>query len=206
MRMSEFARAIKFINSHRWREATTMKDIPHSYVVRANIPDKDEFNWFDDFIHREGEVGYFGKRMFKYLYLNGYKYFDCGDQRTVTDLVNRDQYPKSFRDSQTPYIPDIFGMQQQDEEEFELLVRSIIDDGCTIPIVVNKDTNVIVDGEHRWRACAVLGYHHVPVVYVDFTESQKRNATLRYNRARGKEDRRVAAEVEQAVEDTKIRK
>lgn len=120
MRMSEFARAIKFINSHRWREATTMKDIPHSYVVRANIPDKDEFNWFDDFIHREGEVGYFGKRMFKYLYLNGYKYFDCGDQRTVTDLVNRDQYPKSFRDSQTPYIPDIFGMQQQDEEDEEI--------------------------------------------------------------------------------------
>ena len=102
--------------------------------------------------------------------------------------------------------PNDYNPNRQSEEEFELLVRSIIDDGCTITIVVNKDTNVIVDGEHRWRACAVLGYHHVPVVYVDFTESQKRNATLRYNRARGKEDRRVAAEVEQAVEDTKIRK
>lgn len=99
--------------------------------------------------------------------------------------------------------PNDYNPNRQSEEEFELLVRSIIDDGCTIPIVVNRETNVIVDGEHRWRACAVLGYWRVPVVYVDFTESQRRNATLRYNRARGKEDARVAAEVEQAVEDTK---
>lgn len=102
--------------------------------------------------------------------------------------------------------PNDYNPNRQTEEEFELLVRSIIDDGCTVPIVVNRGTNVIVDGEHRWRACAVLGYLNVPVVYVDFTESQRRNATLRYNRARGTEDMRVAKDVEKAVEETKLRK
>lgn len=99
--------------------------------------------------------------------------------------------------------PNDYNPNRQSEEEFEMLVRSIIDDGCTIPIVVNRETNVIVDGEHRWRACAVLGYLQVPVVYVDFTESQRRMATLRYNRARGKEDMQVAKDVEESANELK---
>lgn len=97
-----------------------MQNIPHSYVVRANIPDKEEFNWFDGFVHREGEVGFFGKRMFKYLYLNGCKYWDCGDQTTIENLVNRDQYPKNFRDTPPAETGDLFAMQTMDAEDEEV--------------------------------------------------------------------------------------
>ncbi len=91
--------------------------------------------------------------------------------------------------------PNDYNPNRQNEAEFEALCKSIIDDGCTVPIVVDKDTLTIVDGEHRWRACAVLGYNEIPVVKVEFTERQKRMATLRYNKARGTEDLKLLQNV-----------
>ena len=100
--------------------------------------------------------------------------------------------------------PNSYNPNRQDPHAFELLVRSITEDGFTQPIVVLKVTEetkddqafkgakvgdtVVVDGEHRWRAAQHLGFKEVPVVYTDMTPSQMRIATLRHNRARGDED------------------
>lgn len=91
--------------------------------------------------------------------------------------------------------PNQYNPNRQSDHDFELLCKSIAEDGFTQPIVVLRSTKEIVDGEHRWRACKALGFEEVPVVLVDMTPEQMRIATLRHNRARGSEDASLAGEV-----------
>lgn len=128
--MGEFERALQFIRSHRWQEASTMKHIPHAYTINTWCKDINEFNWFDGFIHREGEVGRFGSKIYKYLYLNGYKYWDCGDQNTIENLINRDVYPRNFKDTALEESFDLFAQQyakEEDDEVMEILHSSTYD-------------------------------------------------------------------------------
>ncbi|KKL98182.1 hypothetical protein LCGC14_1827000, partial [marine sediment metagenome] len=108
---------------------------------------------------------------------------------------------------ENPYNPN-----RQSDHEFELLCRSMREDGFTQPIVAavvdeahcadpkfkGKYTPgdlVIVDGYHRWKAGRHLGLKEVPYVDVPMTVEQMRIATLRHNRARGSEDIELSAEV-----------
>ena len=91
--------------------------------------------------------------------------------------------------------PNEYNPNRQSEHEFELLCKSMSEDGFTQPIIVHKETKRVVDGEHRWRASQALGYEKIPVVFVDMTEEQMRIATLRHNRARGSEDIELSAQV-----------
>lgn len=84
----------------------------------------------------------------------------------------------------TKLDPNDYNPNRLTDEEFELLLRSIDEDGFTQPIVINQD-NVIVDGEHRWRCAHTLGIHSIPCVRVTLTPEEMRVATLRYNKARG---------------------
>jgi ParB-like chromosome segregation protein Spo0J len=90
--------------------------------------------------------------------------------------------------------PNSYNPNRQSDDEHELLMRSIREDGFTQPIVVANDYT-IVDGEHRWRAAATLGMTEIPVVVVPMEAAQARIATLRHNRARGSEDLMLTAEV-----------
>ena len=80
--------------------------------------------------------------------------------------------------------PNSFNPNRMTEREFDLLLRSIEEDGFTVAILVNKD-NKIIDGEHRWRAAVSLGYKEVPVVRSMMGEVQMRISTIRHNVARG---------------------
>lgn len=91
--------------------------------------------------------------------------------------------------------PNDYNANFQNDHEFNLLIASISEDGFSQPIVALRDSNVIVDGEHRWHAAKHLGMEEIPVVYTDMTVEQARIATLRHNRARGNEDLQLAAEV-----------
>lgn len=88
--------------------------------------------------------------------------------------------------------PNSYNPNRQSEHDFELLLRSMEEDGFTQPVIVLMD-GTIVDGEHRWRAAAKLGYEEIPVVRVDMTPEQMRISTLRHNRARGSEDFELTA-------------
>lgn len=107
-----------------------------------------------------------------------------------------------------------YNPNRQSEHDFRLLLKSIEEDGFTQPVVAVKITDehltedptlnehgfqpgdkVIVDGEHRWRAAAQLGYKQIPLVFVPMSLAQARIATLRHNRARGSEDYELAAQV-----------
>lgn len=91
--------------------------------------------------------------------------------------------------------PNKYNPNRQSEHEFELLLKSMREDGFTQPVIVQKANNEIVDGEHRWRAAQALGMTKIPVVFVDMSKEQMRIATLRHNRARGSEDVELAANV-----------
>lgn len=90
--------------------------------------------------------------------------------------------------------PNSYNPNRQSPEDFELLCKSMEEDGFTQPILALKD-GVIVDGEHRWRAAQKLGYEEVPVVFVEMTPEQMRIATLRHNRARGSEDLQLTSQM-----------
>lgn len=96
--------------------------------------------------------------------------------------------------------PNDYNPNRQSEHDFELLLLSMDEDGFTQPVIAHAGTEdvvkgTIVDGEHRWRAAARLGYQQIPVVYVEMTVEQMRIATLRHNRARGSEDLEMSVNV-----------
>ena len=91
--------------------------------------------------------------------------------------------------------PNPYNPNRQSEHDFTLLCRSIAADGFTQPVIVNRTSNEIVDGEHRWRACSALGFEEIPVVLTDMTAEQMRISTLRHNRARGKENTDLVVEL-----------
>lgn len=90
--------------------------------------------------------------------------------------------------------PNSYNPNRQSDHEFQLLLRSIKDDGMTQPVLCMQD-GTIVDGEHRWRACKQLGYTRIPIVKVNMTEAQRRVATIRHNTARGSHDIELEAQV-----------
>ena len=94
--------------------------------------------------------------------------------------------------------PNEWNPNRQSEHDFELLLKSMREDGFTQPVVAIKtDAGLIkiVDGEHRWRAAHTLGFDEIPVVITPMTEEQAKIATLRHNRARGSEDVDLTAEL-----------
>jgi len=93
--------------------------------------------------------------------------------------------------------PNNYNPNRQTEQDFELLVNSIREDGFTQPVVAVdvEGKTIIIDGEHRWRAAKTLGIDEIPVCFVEMTLEQAKIATLRHNRARGSEDLELAAEV-----------
>ena len=50
----------------------------------------------------------------------------------------------------------------------ELTDEIVLDKALKFAIVVDKDTNIIFDGIHRFNALKRLGCRKVPVIYVDY--------------------------------------
>jgi len=100
-------------------------------------------------------------------------------------------------------IPNPWNPNRQDDHIFEMLCKSMREDGFTQPVLVNDGSvdeslrNMICDGEHRWRASEVVfgADSPVPVVYVPFTPEQMRISTLRHNLARGEHDIELTADL-----------
>jgi ParB-like chromosome segregation protein Spo0J len=91
--------------------------------------------------------------------------------------------------------PNSYNPNRQSEHEYELLRKSVEEDGFTQPVLVAEDGETIVDGEHRWRVMQDLGHAEIPIVKVPMGVAQAKIATLRHNRARGSEDIELATDV-----------
>lgn len=87
--------------------------------------------------------------------------------------------------------PNDYNPNSHTADSFDLLVKSILYFGFTMPIVVNRRDMKIVDGENRYRAACVIGYSLIPVCFVDFDDEKLRYATIMHNMARGKDNREM---------------
>jgi ParB-like chromosome segregation protein Spo0J len=115
-------------------------------------------------------------------------------QKVEKNITQLDRLDIVYVDADSIH-PNEYNPNRQSEHDFELLCRSIEEDGFTQPIIVNQNSKEIVDGEHRWRACKALGMKKVGIVWTDMSPEQQRIATLRHNRARGSENINMASEV-----------
>lgn len=74
----------KLINSLNWQFAKTMPEIPHGYIVIDHYPAKaDEINKFIKEIENNGYSKSFYGKNYKYLEVNGYKYW------VIENIINR---------------------------------------------------------------------------------------------------------------------
>lgn len=96
--------------------------------------------------------------------------------------------------------PNDYNPNRQSDHDFEMLCRSMEEDGFTQPIIVLPDYT-IVDGEHRWRAGKTIGMKKIPVVKVDMTKEQARVSTIRHNKARGSHNIQLEAHVIKELRD-----
>ena len=109
-------------------------------------------------------------------------------------------------------VGNSYNPNRQTEEEFDLLCRSIREDGYTQFVLVHKSSREIVDGYHRWLALQKINaekdfkgpYDTFQVVYgpPGLSPEQMRIATLRHNRARGQEDLGLTVAVIRDLEKT----
>lgn len=81
--------------------------------------------------------------------------------------------------------PNEYNPNAHTADSFDLLIKSLLYFGFTMPIVVNRRDMRIVDGENRYRAACVIGYKLIPVCFVDWDEEKLKYATIMHNSARG---------------------
>ncbi len=84
--------------------------------------------------------------------------------------------------------------------EYQLLKQSIEADGVTMPIVtfhdVENDRYIVVDGFHRYKILRdEFHCREVPVVTIDKDIRERMASTVRHNRARGKHQVDLMAEL-----------
>lgn len=77
--------AIKnFIDTVVWTFAKTMPEIPHEYIVIDDYPEKSEsIKEFIQEIENDGYVNSFFDKEYKYLEIDGYKYW------VIENIINR---------------------------------------------------------------------------------------------------------------------
>ena len=97
-------------------------------------------------------------------------------------------------------IPNSYNPNSHQTNTFDLLCKSIAVFGFTQPIVVDKNTMEIIDGEHRWRASCVLELDLVPIYLIDLSEEEKRLATIMHNEARGTHSIQAIDEINKYLE------
>jgi hypothetical protein len=93
----------RFIETQKWRFASTMPKCPHWYVVRGKGPIEEEFV---KFVHHVRSFGYddrWYKTTNRYLDLNGFRYWTMGFVMSATKIINRcklgTRAPHPFRET-----------------------------------------------------------------------------------------------------------
>lgn len=74
------------------------------------------------------------------------------------------------------------------------IVAGIHKHGFVGAILVWKGKNIIIDGEHRWRAAQKAGLKKIPVIEIEMDEAKARELTIAFNQNRGYPDEDKLAE------------
>ncbi len=80
--------------------------------------------------------------------------------------------------------PNEYNPNELKGDGFEHLKQEIQRVGFLQPILVNKD-NVIIDGEHRYKAAKDIGKEKIPAVKTDMSEEEAKLTTINMNKIKG---------------------
>lgn len=84
-----------FISSSSWRFAKTMPLIPHEYTLRKNAGSEEAFEAAVTFIRENGYTEYFGRNSYRYLNVDGWRYWSMGYPVNETTVINRARVEES---------------------------------------------------------------------------------------------------------------
>lgn len=77
------------IGKSYWKFAKTMPHIPHYYTLRMHAARDEDFVELVEFIRSHGYDENWGRRVHRYVDLDGWKYWTMGTRLESTVLVNR---------------------------------------------------------------------------------------------------------------------
>lgn len=69
---------------------------------------------------------------------------------------------------------------QPEDEEYQKIKKSLVEFGCVIPLVVNKDMTII-GGHQRLKILKDLGYTEIECVIVDYTKNKEKGCNIALN-------------------------
>lgn len=78
-----------FIEKSLWREAKTMKAIPHCYTRIKETHDRQLYRNVCKYMRDNSVTEYFYKRPFEYFYHGDYKYWIMDKDLRDTEIINR---------------------------------------------------------------------------------------------------------------------
>ncbi len=80
-----------WLDKHAWTFAKTMKEMPHEYIVKDKLSEKDKemFVKVVIFIRENGYKESFGSKKYTYYNFGEYKYWTMGDKIEKTIILNR---------------------------------------------------------------------------------------------------------------------
>lgn len=89
--ITEYAKEhfLELVARGSWTFAKTMKRIPHEYVVKGKTIDPQDYACMHAYIRQYGVDEKFGKQTFRYLYINGFKYWYMREKLDESICINR---------------------------------------------------------------------------------------------------------------------
>lgn len=92
----EFEKLRTLLWAHRWRVASSMPKIPHSYTLRTWWKCDEDFQWCIAALRRSGYHAKFGSRIYLYSDIDEYQVFDAaaaGPEEGWIDVMALDERP-----------------------------------------------------------------------------------------------------------------
>ena len=68
-------------------------------------------------------------------------------------------------------VQQLHSIEEFDPERVECLQKEILAEGLwTVPVIIAKGTNLVLDGQHRTEVAKRLGLRHIPAILVDYDD------------------------------------
>ena len=94
--------------------------------------------------------------------------------------------PARIPESLRPLLVPIDSISQHPDNprngDIDLIVESITVNGYVAPVVVQRSTNRIIAGNHRWQAMHALDATTIPAIFVDMSDEQAARYLIADNR------------------------
>ena len=80
-------------------------------------------------------------------------------------------------------LADLIETEEHDADESSRLAKKILlEKFWTVPIVIEINTNAIMDGHHRYNAAKILGFSRIPCIRKDYNSNEVRLLSWRANK------------------------